>query len=50
MRHMEGFYKKKIEGLQELINMIVHDLRNPSYLIDSSLDKLAMRIGINVEQ
>ena len=40
--HME----EKLNSMQMYVNMVIHDLRNPAYLIDSSLDELAFKLGI----
>ena len=44
---MEELYQNKIKGLKDLIHMVIHDLRNPTLLIDNALDQLAQRCGIN---
>jgi hypothetical protein len=38
----------KLNGLKDLMNMVIHDLRNPATLIDSNLDNLAELIGLKV--
>ena len=32
--------------MKAYINMVIHDMRNPAFLIDSSLDDLAGKLGI----
>ena len=42
-------WEKKFSGLKDLMNMVIHDFRNPASLVDAQLDRLADIIGIQYE-
>ena len=46
---MNEVLQKRLAGIKEYMHMVIHDMRNPAYLIDASLDELAFLTGIQLE-